>query len=168
MILIHTIVPGVIRYRLWYTVYMVAVVLIGTRGWLLSSITRVPGGYTRSDPTRSKGRVRPQYPRVLDPAGNDATGTRVPARFEDPGSIFFHNISRKLIQMSNRVVPEAIVDLYFLVRLLLLSFNSNSRNGSSSRVVLIVSVIVAVLITISGSGSSRSSSRSRTIPSLQP
>ena len=115
MILIHTIVPGVIRYRLWYTEYMVAVVLIGTRGWLLSSITRVPGGYTRSDPTRSKGRVRPQYPRVLDPAGNDATGTRVPARFEDPGSIFFHNISRKLIQMSNRVVPEAIVDLDFLV-----------------------------------------------------
>ena len=42
--------------------------------------------------------------------------------------------------MSNRVVPEAMVDLYFLVRLLFL-FNRSSNN-SSSRVV--VSVVVSV------------------------
>ena len=116
------------------------------RGWPLSCITRVPVGYTRSDPTRSDptrstGRVRPVQ-RVgsdlntrghLDPAGNYATGTRVPAgtrvpvSFEDPwfntySSTIPASISRKLIQTSNRVVPEArghIIDLYFLVRLLL-------------------------------------------------
>ena len=43
-----------------------------SRGWPLSSNTRVPGGYTLN--TRG----------YLDPVGNDATGTRVPARFEDP------------------------------------------------------------------------------------
>ena len=49
-----------------------------------------------------------------------------PPVLRTPGSIFFHNISRKRIQMSNRVVPEAIVDLYFLVRLLLSSVNSST------------------------------------------
>ena len=41
---------------------------LGIRGWILSSITRVPGGYTLSDPTRSTGRVRPHFsPGVRSP-----------------------------------------------------------------------------------------------------
>ena len=68
-----------------------------------------------------------------------------PPVLRTPGSIFFHNITRKLIQMSNRVVPEAIVDLYFLIR-------GSSNCTSSNRVALVVSVVVAVFITISSSG----------------
>ena len=44
--------------------------------------------------------------------------------------------------MSNRVVPEAIVDLYFLIRLLLFSFNRV--------VVKVVVVEVAVVVIVVG------------------
>ena len=72
------------------------------RSKTLISITRVPGGYTRTGSTRSTGRVRAHYPRVFGACRViSSLGTGYPRVINIPVSFLLYHTSRKPFQTTH-------------------------------------------------------------------